>query len=190
MPHRTPTGNRTQAQGLGDPRSDPLSYRGGGTRITRIPWSRRPDSNRGPFVYKTNALPLSYGGRGRRPGVAAGATGTRPSPGTQPHRVTARSAVGVFGVCCKPGWWPVAPHQGAAQSVGTTRYLSTDLARRDFLPWTARGSNPLPPHCQRGALPSELAALTFSAIVYRGQEAAGKPCAEAPDFKEGDTEPG
>jgi hypothetical protein len=26
-------------------------------------WSRRPDSNRGPTVYKTVALPLSYAGR-------------------------------------------------------------------------------------------------------------------------------
>jgi hypothetical protein len=27
--------------------------------------------------------------------------------------------------------------------------------------WTARGSNPRPPHCERGALPAELAAHTF-----------------------------
>ena len=35
----------------------------GGLAFVNTEWSRRPDSNRGPTVYKTVALPLSYAGR-------------------------------------------------------------------------------------------------------------------------------
>src|SRR5713226_8763580 len=39
----------------------------------------------------------------------------------------------------------------------------SDFTRRPwmFIWWTARGSNPRPPHCERGALPAELAAHSF-----------------------------
>ena len=98
-------------------------------------WSRRSDSNRGPAVYETAALPLSYAGAVQRiaaePGLAACRSGLHGRIGGLVwHFGTGRiSAVG-----CRPG----SPNHPAPQRIVagrqlTHKYLTTQPDSDAFL---------------------------------------------------------
>src|SRR3954447_5337623 len=86
-------------------------------------WSRHPDLNRGPTVYKTVALPLSYAGGS--------------CPRTKPYRVTpdsrSRESLAAYPAAGKPG--PASGKRGSpARKLAKSVLVSTYLQRRRSSP--------------------------------------------------------
>ena len=106
-------------------------------------------------------LPAGHSVEGRGMGKAP-----RLRPIIDDFTVMASGATSQCGCCSAT---PIRPRRGSSTHSPSIR-MGTSWAERKMTTqkdwWTARGSNSRPPHCERGALPAELAAHCFWCVSH------------------------